>query len=236
MRYTLEISLQNPYDITRYVKILVKGVIAAFFLIVGGILICNIWIVISTSGRNYYDIDKLPSNDVALVLGTSKYVYKGKENLFFKLRMEAAARLYKEGKVKFLILSGNHDSVFYNEPADMKKSLLALGIPEEAMVLDFAGYRTYDSIIRCKEIFKQSRFTIISQPTHNARALFLAKELGVDAVAFAAQDVPGGYSFRTYLREYLARPKAILDVYLLDRSRYESKRASPVQQRVIHYK
>lgn len=180
---------------------------------------CNIWIVYSTDDRNYYRLDKLPSNDVGLVLGTSKAVQGGKTNLFYKYRMEAAARLYKEGKVKFLILSGNHDSVFYNEPNDMKKSLMRLGVPENVLILDYAGYRTYDSIIRCKGVFNQQKFTIISQPTHNARALFLANNLGLDAVAFAAQDVQAGY--KTYFREYLARPKAILDVYILERAKYQ---------------
>ena len=183
-----------------------------------GVLIANIWIILSTEEKNYYVLRDMPSNDVGLVLGTTKSIHGGKENMFFRYRMEAAARLYREGKIKFLILSGNHDSVFYNEPNDMKKALMSLGVPENVMTLDFAGFRTYDSIIRCKEVFSQSKFTIISQPTHNARALFLANHLGIDAVAFAAQDVPTGY--KTYLREYLARPKAILDVYLLHRSKY----------------
>ena len=193
-----------------------------------GILLANIWIVFSTENKNFYRLKDMPSNDVGLVLGTSKAVHGGKENMFFKYRMEAAARLYKEGKVKFLILSGNHNSVFYNEPNDMKKALMSLGVPENVMTLDFAGFRTYDSIIRCKEVFNQHKFTIISQPTHNARALFLANQLGIDAVAFAAQDVPSGY--KTYLREYLARPKAILDVYLLDRSQYSSKKDVKVKE------
>ena len=193
-----------------------------------GVLLANIWIVFSTEEKNYYTISNIPSNDVGLVLGTSKAVLGGKENMFFRYRMEAAARLYKEGKIKFLILSGNHDSVFYNEPNDMKKALMSLGVPENVMTLDFAGFRTYDSIIRCKEVFNQQKFTIISQPTHNARALFLAHQLGIDAVAFAAQDVPTGY--KTYLREYLARPKAILDVYLLDRSKYTSRKELEVKK------
>ena len=193
-----------------------------------GVLLANIWIVFSTEEKNYYTIGSIPSNDVGLVLGTSKAVLGGKENMFFRYRMEAAARLYKEGKIKFLILSGNHDSVFYNEPNDMKKALMSLGVPENVMTLDFAGFRTYDSIIRCKEVFNQQKFTIISQPTHNARALFLAHQLGIDAVAFAAQDVPTGY--KTYLREYLARPKAILDVYLLDRSKYTSRKELEVKK------
>lgn len=215
-------------ELRKYFKNFAKGFIALSFFMLMGILLANIWIVFSTENKNFYRLQDMPSNDVGLVLGTSKAVHGGKENMFFKYRMEAAARLYKEGKVKFLILSGNHDSVFYNEPNDMKKALMSLGVPENVMTLDFAGFRTYDSIIRCKEVFNQHKFTIISQPTHNARALFLANQLGIDAVAFAAQDVPSGY--KTYLREYLARPKAILDVYLLDRSQYSSKKDVKVKE------
>ncbi|MEA5457463.1 ElyC/SanA/YdcF family protein [Arcicella sp. LKC2W] len=228
MKNTLEISIEQPLEWMRYLKNSIKGLIALGFFLLLGVLLANIWIVLSTEKNNFYNLQKMPSNDVGLVLGTSKAIIGGKENKFFKYRMEAAARLYKEGKVKFLILSGNHDSVFYNEPNDMKKALMSLGVPENVMTLDFAGFRTYDSIIRCKEVFNQQKFTIISQPTHNARALFLAHELGVDAVAFAAQDVPAGY--KTYLREYLARPKAILDVYLLDRSKYSSKKGIDVKE------
>ncbi|MEA5256893.1 ElyC/SanA/YdcF family protein [Arcicella aquatica] len=211
--------MTEPFDFTTSVKWFFKGIIALIFFALIGILVCNIWIVYSTEDRNFYSLDKLPSNDIGLVLGTSKAVQGGKANLFYKYRMEAAARLYKEGKVKFLILSGNHDSIFYNEPNDMKKSLMRLGVPENVLILDYAGFRTYDSIIRCKDVFSQRKFTIISQPTHNARALFLANHLGVDAVAFAAQDVQSGY--KTYLREYLARPKAILDVYIFERAKYQ---------------
>lgn len=210
--------MREPLNFTRFVKRVIKGVIALGFMSIVMVLLCNIWIVLSTENNNFYSIENLPSNDFALVLGTSKNVQRGKENLFFRYRIEAAARLYHEGKVKFLILSGSHDSIFYNEPADMRQALLKLGVPYDVMILDFAGFRTYDSIVRCKKVFNQNKFTIISQPTHNARALFLAQHLGIEAIAFAAQDVPVGY--KTYLREYIARPKAILDVYFLEYQKY----------------
>jgi SanA protein len=129
--------------------------------------------------------------------------------------MEATARLWKEGKVKYLVLSGNNDSEYYNEPADMQRALEKLGVPASVMTLDYAGYRTFDSVVRCKEVFNQEKITIISQNFHNTRALFIGNHEGIEAIAFAAQDVPDGYSLRTLVREYLARPYAILDVYLL---------------------
>lgn len=176
---------------------------------------CN-WIVVDTTkNKVFFDLKSLPSNDVGLVLGTSKYVARGKENLFFRYRMEASALLFKEGKVKYLILSGNKEAETYDEPKAMKQALTKLGVPEDAMMLDTAGYRTYDSVIRCREIYGQDRVTVISQNFHNARALYLAGHEGLDAIGFAAQDVPDGYSVKTLLREYLARPKAMLDVYVL---------------------
>jgi len=194
---------------------LIKIVIALLFACLVFILLCNFWVVYCTKQYNYFSIKNLPSNDVALVLGTSKKTDKGKENLFFKYRMEATARLFKEGKIKYIILSGNNDSEYYNEPLDMQRALLNMGIPENVMTLDYAGFRTFDSVVRCKEVFNQDNFTVISQNFHNARALYIAHNEGINAISFAAQDVPDGYSLRTLIREYLARPKAVLDVHIL---------------------
>jgi SanA protein len=209
-------SLRWFVEAKRFTKVLLKWGFGGMV----GILLANAWVVFSTQEHIFYEVENLPSNDVGLVLGTSKRVFGGKENLFFKYRIEAAARLYHEGKVKYLILSGNHDSIYYNEPADMQKALVKLGVPPEALTLDYAGFRTLDSIRNCRDLFNQDQITVISQPFHNARALFLADHMGIHAVAFAAQDVPDGYSVKTLLREYLARPRAMVDVWLLDPIRH----------------
>ena len=193
----------------------IKIILGLLFACMVFILLCNLWVVYCTREFNYFSIENLPSNDVALVLGTSRNTEKGKENLFFKYRMEATARLFKVGKIKDISLSGNNDSRYYNEPLDMQKALLNLGVPENVMTLDYAGFRTFDSVIRCKQVFNQDNFTIISQNFHNARALYIARNEGIEAISFAAQDVPDGYSLRTLVREYLARPKAVLDVHFL---------------------
>ncbi|GHB81236.1 hypothetical protein GCM10007390_39990 [Persicitalea jodogahamensis] len=195
------------------VKRMLKILIFVSFLGIVFVLLCNVWVVVSTRPHSYFSVDSVPSNQVGLVLGTSKTTSAGEVNLYFKHRMEAAARLYNEGKVKSLILSGNNDSRYYNEPLDMEKAMLKLGIPKSALLLDYAGYRTFDSVIRCKYLFKQDHITIVSQDFHNARALYIAQNEGLNAVSFAAQDVPAGYSLRTLVREYLARPKAVLDVH-----------------------
>lgn len=179
------------------------------------ILLLNTWVVKVAKPYTYFSIDSLPVRNAGLVLGTSKGLQGGGDNLYFKYRMDATARLFKAGKVKYLILSGNNDSEYYNEPQDMQKALLALGVPADAMIPDFSGKRTYDSILRAKYLFKENSITIISQNFHTARALYIAHEEGLDAVAFAAQDVPEDYSYYTLTREYLARVKAIIDVHLL---------------------
>ena len=210
-------SSDTPHEAAgvRVVKRAIKVVVVLVFAGAMLVLACNWWVVRTTAGQIYFSIHELPANDVGLVLGTSKFVRTGKENLFFRYRMEATARLWKEGKVKYLILSGNNDSEYYNEPADMQQALVRLGIPASVMTLDYAGYRTFDSVVRCKDVFNQEKITIISQNFHNVRALYIGNHEGIDAVAFAAQDVPDGYSLRTLIREYLARPYALLDVYVL---------------------
>jgi SanA protein len=199
----------------RQLKRLLKILIVSSFLGIVFTLLCNVWVVVRTRPQSYFSVEALPPNDVGLVLGTSKATLDGKENLFFKYRMEAAARLFKEGKVGSLILSGNNDSKYYNEPVDMRNALLKMGIPESALLLDYAGFRTFDSVIRSKGVFKEKNITIISQDFHNARALYIAQNEGINAISFAAQDVPVGYSVRTLVREYLARPKAVLDVHFI---------------------
>jgi SanA protein len=207
---------KTPHEATgvRVAKWIIKCAIVVMFCGATIVLVCNWWVVYNTRSQIYFDIHELPANDVGLVLGTSKFVRSGKENLFFRYRMEATARLWKEGKVKYLILSGNNDSEYYNEPVDMQRALVKLGVPTSVMTLDYAGYRTFDSVVRCKDVFNQENITIISQNFHNARALYIGNHEGIEAIAFAAQDVPDGYSLRTLIREYLARPYALLDVYV----------------------
>lgn len=192
-------------------KVIVPLIVIAVLLTLAG----NIWVIYSTKAQVYDSIDNIPSNDVALVLGTSKYSRKGNANLFFKYRIEAAVKLYHAGKVKHFLLSGDNSLSYYNEPQDMKKALVKLGVPDSAVTLDYAGFRTFDSVVRSKKVFKQKRITIITQDFHIYRALFISNYYGIDAIAFATQSVPKSYSIMVVLREYMARCKAIVDLHLL---------------------
>ena len=130
--------------------------------------------------------------------------------------MKTAASLYHMGKITHIIVSGDNRTKFYNEPFEMKKALLKLGVPDSAITLDYAGLRTLDSIIRSKEIFGQDHITIITQPFHSYRAVFISQFYQMHAVALVAEEPSSeDYPARVYFREYFARAKAILDLYIL---------------------
>lgn len=159
------------------------------------------------------DVEDVPFNEAALVLGTSKYKTGGGHNLFFLNRIKAAAELYQAQKVKKIILSGTRSSRYYDEPKDMKAALLKLNIPEAAIIIDNEGFRTLNSIENAKVNY--DRFTLITQRYHAYRTLFISSHLGVDAICYEADFPSEDYSYTTVIREVFARPKAILDLYVL---------------------
>jgi len=173
------------------------------------LLLCWFGIALSSGGRCFDDVNRVPGNDVALVLGTSPH------GLFYHYRIEAAVELYKAGKVKYLLVSGDNGSHTYDEPTAMRRDLIRQGVPKEKIYCDYAGFRTLDSIVRAKKVFGQKRFTIVSQRFHNERAIFIAERQGIEAVAFDAEDAPD--TRVTLYRECLARAQAVLDVTILNR-------------------
>lgn len=189
--------------------------IAFAIISAGAIWWANKHVIQQSAPYVYNTIDSLPANNVGLVLGTIKNQQNGKPNLYFVYRIKAAVELFKTGKVKHLIVSGDNHIKGYDEPEDMRQALIAEGVPDSCITLDYAGFRTLDSIIRCKAIFGQSKFTIISQQFHNQRAIFIARKNGLETVAYNAQGVTKNYGLRTNMREYLARVKATLDIYVL---------------------
>ena len=190
----------------------IVGILVFMLLMV--VTVCNIWIVKSTESKVYSDLTKLPDHRIALVLGTSNKMANGGANPFFDTRIDMAAQLYKTGKINHFILSGDNRSMFYNEPLEMQKALVKLGVPATAITLDYAGLRTLDSVVRSKEIFGQHKITIITQPFHCYRALFISDFYDIDAVAMVADDPSFDHSFKVIVREYFARTKAVLDLYV----------------------
>lgn len=177
------------------------------------ILSVNYWISSRTNDSVFDSSDTIPENEVGLVLGTSKYLRSRQPNPYFDYRIAAAVELYGKGKIRKLVISGDNSHKNYNEPRDMKEELVKKGIPDDDIFLDYAGFRTYDSVFRLKEVFGQSRFTVISQEFHNRRAIYIARALGMDAIGFNARDVGGASGLRIHAREWLARVNALLDVF-----------------------
>lgn len=174
----------------------------------------NIRVETAAKERIYIDVNSVPHNKVGLLLGTNPLNRWGRPNSYFTNRINTATKLYHAGKVDFIIASGDNHTKRYDEPTAMRDSLIARGVPENRIILDFAGFRTLDSVVRAKEVFGCDSLTIISQADHNARALYLAEANGIEAVAIVAPLRAGRWvRTRLALREWLARDKMMLDLW-----------------------
>lgn len=181
------------------------------------LIITNQVIRFSAEDHLYDSVEDIPHNRVGLVLGTSPRIRNGGPNPYFNNRMEAAANLYHSGKVNYLLVSGDNRTKYYNEPEYMRRALIELNVPTDAIYLDNAGLRTFDSVWRAKEVFGQPSLTIISQRFHNQRAVFIAKQKGLEVVAYNAADVPHGQKDKTRIREWFAKANVFMDM-LVQRS------------------
>lgn len=171
--------------------------------------------VYAASSRRVFDsvsIDAVPRERAAVVMGCVKTLANGLNNLYFSRRIDAAAELYKAGKVDLIIVSGDNHVKGYDEPSDMKESLVNAGVPAERIVCDYAGFRTLDTVVRAKKVFGLNSFIIVSQPDHVRRAVFTVRGFGCDAYGYAAKDVTGRRSIKTTIREQLAKIAAVADV------------------------
>lgn len=194
---------------TRLLQRIIKWVIGLNISAVILLLLADFLTGYIVRDKIYTDIKALPNYENALVLGTAKYYAKGTPNLYYKYRLETALELYKKGKVKKLLLSGDNKTPYYNEPKTMSLDLRRMGVQNVDLLQDFAGYRTLDSVVRAAEVYHLQPFVIITQEFHCERALFIAKTHNIDAVCFAAKYPEGHIKVR--LREILARIGMIWD-------------------------
>ncbi len=171
-----------------------------------------------SSKTQYYlknTVEEVEPARVAVLLGTSQFLSNGQKNLYFEYRMNAAAELYESGKVQYILVSGDNRKKNYNEPVAMQNALIERGVPEDRIVLDYAGFRTLDSMVRARAVFGQSKFVVVSQKFHNERAVFIARSKGIEAFGYNARDVHVKAGFKTRVREVFARTKMMLDLYIL---------------------
>ncbi len=184
------------------------------------ILLSHLIIELSSKGKTFDEIADIPKNKVGLVLGTSRHLVEGGINPYYSHRISATISLFKAGKISFVLVSGDNGSIYYNEPTTIKKDLVEGGIPEEKIFLDYAGFRTLDSMVRAKVIFGLDSVTVISQKFHNKRAIYIAERKGLNAIGFNATDLGADKALRVHTREYLARVKVFMDLLFNTQPRF----------------
>lgn len=174
----------------------------------------NSQVLASARSKVVADLASVPKNRVAIVLGTSPK-FAGLPNMFFVGRIDAAARLYKAGKVERLLVSGDNGSRYYDEPSAMAAALIAKGVPKEHIVRDCAGFRTLDTMVRAKKVFGVDQATIVTDDFHMARTLYYAQDAGIQCVGYPSTVSANRAKERLGVRELLARARAVIDVKLL---------------------
>lgn len=180
--------------------------------------VCNQMVVHNAEGKTFDEVDSVGYREVGLLLGTTPQTRIGnRRNLFFMYRIDAAEELYKAGKIGKILISGDENSLDgINEPECMRDSLVARGVPSDAIMLDGKGFRTIYSIVNANQVYGFKSFTIISQRFHNERALYQAEHLGLDVEDLQAYNATSPISemaLMTYIREYFARVKMFLDLW-----------------------
>ena len=211
-------AAKQQLSMTHKFKLLIKRIalsLGAFLLLIVAFTVyVNVMVEKAAKESIYTSVETIPHNKAALLLGTNPLNRWGRPNSYFTNRIKTASELYHAGKVDYIIASGDNHTKEYDEPTAMRDSLMAHGVPEDRIILDFAGFRTLDSVVRAKVVFGCDSLTIISQADHNARALYLAEANGIEAVAISAP-LRAGRRVRTRLaiREWLARDKMMLDIW-----------------------
>ena len=208
----------SKMKLKRWAKRVVFTVLAVGFLGFGIVLYANLTAIWASRGRLFDQVSELPKTQVGLVFGTSDKLPDGRENLYFRYRIDAAVAVWNAGKVETLIVSGDNlsDPPYYNEPDKMRRALVKRGVPADRIVSDPRGLRTLDSVVRAKEVFRTDTVLLISQSFHNERAIYLAKANGIRAYGFNARDVDTQAGLKTRLREVGARVLMWLDVNFLN--------------------
>lgn len=174
------------------------------------------WVHSATSARVYKDIAQVPKCRVALVLGAKVYP-GGRLSPILSDRVDKAIELYKAGKVKKLLMSGDNRVIRYNEPQRMAEYAIQQGIPAADVSMDFAGRRTYDSVYRARHVFGLNQLVVVSQSCHAERAIFLCDRLGIRAHGVSADVAPhlsGSSGLRMAVREFPACLAVLVDTYI----------------------
>lgn len=189
-------------------------------IILLSLIVCNILINSFAEGKTYSNLTSIPKNKVGIILGTAKNIKGGGSNPYYEYRLKAIVSLFKAKKIEFILVSGDNGSIYYNEPTTIKNDLVSSGVPADKIFLDYAGFRTLDSMVRAKEVFGLDDVTVVSQKFHNERAIYIAHKNELNAIGFNAEDISLESGLKVQLREYFARVKVFIDLALNTRPKF----------------
>ncbi|MCE8014500.1 DUF218 domain-containing protein [Halomonas sp. MCCC 1A17488] len=189
----------------------------------------NLWVLAQTQGRIEHELPLCGPERVGIVFGTSHWTRSGVRNPHFDARINAASRLMRLSRVEHLLLSGDNRTRQYNEPITMWRDLRAQHVRDEDMTLDYAGFSTFDTLARARDVFGVDRVLLVTQAWHLPRALFIADALGLEAHGCSAPSRPVAGLWRLQAREWVARAATVGDLYVWGREPYFLGPLEPLQ-------
>lgn len=195
----------------RHVGLLALLVGAVGLAVPLSLLLSDRWIEKVAAPHVGHGVESVPVRDVVIVLG-ARVMPDGSVSVPLRDRLQNALELYQAGRVRWILVSGDNGRPGYDEVNTMQTWLVERGVPVEDVYLDHAGFRTFDSMVRAKEVFGVRSAIISTQGFHLPRAVFLARQVGIDAVGVSADRRDYPLADRDARRERFARTKAALDI------------------------
>jgi len=214
--------MKNKKNERKYKKYLKRiAIIACIALFLGMSLFFGVQIYIVQLTKSYIlsDVSTAPESDAVMILGARVY-NNGKPSPILRDRLDYGYELYAQGKAKKILVSGDHGRKDYDEVNIMKDYLMEKGVPREDIFMDHAGFNTYDSMYRARDIFEIETLLICTQNFHIARAVYIARDMGIDAYGYPCEDKPIYSMAQLKLRESLARVKAVMDTTVKRKPKY----------------
>lgn len=189
----------------------------------------NLWVLATTAAYIEQDPQQCRPDKVGIVFGTSHWTRSGVSNPHFHARMRTAALLIDQSRVEHLLLSGDNRTQAYNEPRAMWRELYRRGVAADKMTMDFAGFSTYDTVVRARNVFQLNEALLITQSWHLPRAVFIGRALGMDVTGCVADDLAINVEKRLRLREWAARVATLGDLYIWGREPYFLGSPEPIE-------
>lgn len=195
----------------------IKNIFLSFLLFLGFTVLVvfglHFYLQQNTSAYLYDEIDTVPAQNTVIVLGASVHS-DGRLSPILKDRVDTALQLYRQKKVSQFLLSGDHKTDDYDEVNAMSNYLQARGVPKQKILLDHAGFDTYDSMYRSQAVFGIDRAIVVTQKFHLPRTIFIARNLGLEYTGFEAASRSFHVGNRVLGREKIANFKAVWEIIL----------------------